>query len=148
MNQWRYWRLIISDITNPDSNIKIGTIIFGPSTILQGECFVDTVRKRKIHFSDKVNTEGFTNVSNDRSLKKAINIDFQKISYSRGNYRNLVEVFDFARTSLKCLWIPDSTDPARFAVFGKLSTMPEETHLNMGDEADYVDFAIEVDESL
>lgn len=146
--QYRYWRLIISDSTNPDNHISIGTIVFGSTIVLQGECFVDQVRKRKIHFSDKVNTEGFTNVSNDRALKKAINLDFQKLSYGRGNYENLVYVFDYARTSLKCLWIPDSTDPARFAVFGKLSTMPEETHLNMGEGADYVDFSIEVDESL
>jgi hypothetical protein len=115
---------------------------------MQGESFVDTVRKRKIHFSDKVQTEGFTNVSNDRALKRAINIDFQKIAYARGNYKSLVGVFDYSRTSLKCLWIPDPLKPDRFAVFGKLTTMPEETHLNMGEGADYVDFAMEVDESL
>ena len=146
--QFRYWRLIINDPTNPDNNLKIGTIIFGSSIIMQGESFVDTVRKRKVHFSDKVQTEGYTNVSNDRSLKKAINIDFQKLAYARGNYNALTNVFDYSRTSLKCLWIPDSTNPARFAVFGKLTTMPEETHLNMGEGADYVDFAMEVDESL
>jgi hypothetical protein len=146
--QFRYWRLIINDPTNPDNNLKIGTIIFGSSIIMQGESFVDTVRKRKVHFSDKVQTEGYTNVSNDRSLKKAINIDFQKLAYARGNYNALTNVFDYSRTSLKCLWIPDSTNPARFAVFGKLTTMPEETHLNMGEGADYVDFSMEVDESL
>lgn len=146
--QFRYWRLIINDSTNPDDNLKIGTIIFGSSIIMQGESFVDTVRKRKVHFSDKVQTEGYTNVSNDRSLKKAINIDFQKLAYARGNYNALTNVFDYSRTSLKCLWIPDSTNPARFAVFGKLTSMPEETHLNMGEGADYVDFSMEVDESL
>ena len=146
--QFRYWRLICNDPTNPYNYLRIGTIIFGSSIIMQGESFVDTVRKRKIHFSDKVATEGYTNVSNDRSLKTAINIDFAKIAYARGNYNALMRVFDFSRTSLKCLWIPDPLKPSRFAVFGKLSTMPEETHLNMGDGADYVDFSMEVDESL
>jgi hypothetical protein len=146
--QFRYWRLICNDPTNPDNHLRIGTIVFGSSIIMQGESFVDTVRKRKIHFSDKVETEGYTNVSNDRSLKRAINIDFLKIAYARGNYNALTNVFDYSRTSLKCLWIPDPLKPSRFAVFGKLATMPEETHLNMGTGADYVDFSMEVDESL
>lgn len=146
--QFRYWRLICNDPTNPDNYLRIGTIVFGSSIIMQGESFVDTVRKRKIHFSDKVETEGYTNVSNDRSLKRAINIDFLKIAYARGNYNALTNVFDYSRTSLKCLWIPDPLKASRFAVFGKLATMPEETHLNMGTGADYVDFSMEVDESL
>jgi len=146
--QFRYWRLICNDSTNPSNYLRIGTIIFGSSIIMQGESFVDTVRKRKIHFSDKVATEGYTNVSNDRSLKNAINIDFAKIAYARGNYNALMRVYDYSRTSLKCLWIPDPKKPSRFAVFGKLTTMPEETHLNMGEGADYVDFSMEVDESL
>ena len=145
---YRYWRLQISDSTNPDGQIKIGTALFGSAVILQGETFTDIVRKRKIHFSDKVKTEGYTAVSNDRALKKLVSVDFQKIAYGRGNFKNMEYIFDYARTSLKCLWIPDPKSPARFSVFGKLSQMPEESHLNMGTDADYVDFSIEVDESL
>lgn len=149
-NQWRYWRIVISDPTNSDNYLRVGTLIFGTTVILQGECFVDEVRRRKKHFVDAVRTAGFTNASNDRALKKSISLDFRNMVYGRGNFANLIEIFDFARTSLKCLWIPDPTDPARFAVFGKLAAIPEEVHHNLGTgtDADTVDFSVEVDEAL
>lgn len=147
--QYRYWRFIINDVTNPDGYLQIGTIVFGTTVILHGECFVDELTRRTKHFSDKVNTEGFTNVSNDRALKYVTQMEFRNIQYGRGNFKNLKDIFKTARTSLKCLWIPDPQDPPRFAVFGKLTQIPEERHKNMGaDAADNVDFGIEIDESL
>jgi hypothetical protein len=147
--QYRYWRFIISDPTNPDSQLKIGTILFGTTIILQGECFVDEVTKRTKHFSDKVMTEGFTNVSNDRAIKNAISLEFRNIGYTGGNYSNLRDVFEFARTSLKCLWIPDPQDVQRFATFGKIVQIPDELHRNLGaDASNLVNFTLEVDESL
>lgn len=146
--QFRYWRLVISDPTNPMGFVQIGTVVFGNTIILQGECFVDQVPKTKKHFVDKIPTEGFTNASNDRALRKAVTLDFKNLAYARGNYNNLQDLFDFARTSLKCLWIPDPQKVTRFTVFAKLVTMPAERHLNMGPEADFVDLTIELDESL
>jgi hypothetical protein len=147
--QYRYWRLIINDVTNPYGYLQIGTIVFGTTVILQGESFVDELTRKTIHFSDKVRTEGFTNVSNDRALKYATSMEFRNIQYGRGNFKNLKDIFKTARTSLKCLWIPDPRDPPRFAVFGKLTQIPEEQHKNMGaDASDNVDFRVEVDESL
>jgi hypothetical protein len=147
--QWRYWRITISDPTNPDNCLKIGTIIFGSSIVLQGENIIDQIQKTKKHFADKVETEGYTAITNDRALKKSVTFDLQKLQYARGNYENVTNAFDFIRTGLKALWIPDPKLPARFAVFGKLANMPVETHNNLGNHADYVSFSqIEVDESL
>jgi hypothetical protein len=147
--QYRYWRLLISDPTNPDGFLYIGTIVFGTTIILQGECFTDEVTRGLRHFSDKVQTEGFTNVSNDRSLKRTVSLDFRMLRYSAGNYRNLRSIFETARTSLKCLWIPDPQDPTRFGLFSKLTTLPSERHKKMGPgEADTVSFGIDLDESL
>ena len=149
--QFRYWRFNISDPTNSDPDgIKIGTIVFGVTTILQGECFVDEVKRRQKHFVDRVPTAGFTNVSNDRALKTAVGLEFRNIRYNRGNYKNLKEIFEFARTSFKCLWIPDPTDPPRFGLFAKMVQIPDETHRNLGSgtDADRVDFSLEIDESL
>jgi hypothetical protein len=128
--------------------LQIGTIVFGSSIIFQGECFVDQVTRSTKHFSDKIETEGFTNVSNDRALKYAVGLDFRSLRYNRGNYNNIRGVFDFARTSLKCLWIPTPQYPQRFAVFGKLASIPVETHNVKGETLDFVDFSIELDESL
>ena len=147
--QYRYWRFIINDGTNSNNYLQIGTIVFGTTVIIQGENFVDELTRRTKHYSDKVPTEGFTNVSNDRALKYATQLEFRNIQYGRGNFKNLKEVFKFARTSLKCLWIPDPRQPDRFAVFGKLVSIPEERHKNMGaDAADNVDLSLEIDESL
>lgn len=146
--QFRYWRLNISDPTNPQGYLQVGTIIFGSAIIFNGENIIDQVRKRERHFSDKIATEGFTNTSNDRSLKRAISIGFNQLNYDKGNYLALTGVFQTARTSLKCLWVPDPQKPGRFAVFGKLAEIPEEEHENRGNAADIVSMRVEVDESL
>jgi hypothetical protein len=146
--QFRYWRLSVADTTNPDGYIQVGTIIFGSAIIFQGEDIVDQIRRRTRHFSDKVPTEGFTNISNDRAIKRAVSISFNSLDYGRGNFANLMSVFETARTSLKCLWVPDPQDPGRFAVFGKLVDIPEEEHENRGEAADIVSLKVDVDESL
>lgn len=145
---YRYWRLLISDGTNSADFLQIGTLVFGSSIIFNGECFVDRVTRPTKHFADRIPTEGFTNVSNDRALKYGVSLDFKSILYTGSNYPNIREVFDTARTSFKCLWIPTPQYPGRFAVFGKLSTVPTEVHNSKGPKFDYVDFNIDVDESL
>ena len=147
--QHRYWRLVISDPTNPDSQLQIGTIVFGNSIILQGECFTDRVIRRRVHYKDEVFTEGFSNVSNDRAVKRAVELDFRFLAYQGGNYENLNDVFLTAKTSLKCLWIPFPPQVERFSVFGKLTEIPEEVHekYSSDDSSDWVSFQIEIDES-
>jgi hypothetical protein len=145
---FRYWRFIINDSTNTNDSLQIGTIVFGPSVIFQGECFVDQVQRGTKHFSDKIETEGFTNVSNDRALKYSTQLEFKFLNFQKGNYRNIRNIFRTARTSLKCLWIPTPQFPERFAVFGKLTQIPVETHKVISEDADYVSFNLEVDESL
>ena len=145
---YRYWRLVIDDPTNPDDFLSIGTIIFGNSVIFHSECFVDRVVKGTRHFKDEVFTEGHTNVMNDRGVKNYISLDFRSIDFNGGNFSNIQEIFNSARTHLKCLYIPTPRTASRFAVFGKLVQIPEESHNFKGSDADYVDFQIEVDESL
>lgn len=145
---FRYWRVIISDPTNTAGFLSIGTIIFGSAIIMQQTCIVDELTKDSKHFSDKVETEGFTNISNDRALKYAVSMEMRNLSYQRGDYQRIRAVFDTARTSLKCLWIPTPQFPERFAIFGKLTAIPPERHKVISEDADYVSFNVEVDESL
>lgn len=145
---FRYHRFSIDDNTNSASYLQIGTIVFGSSIIFQGECFVDQVKRQTVHFADKIATEAFTNVSNDRAIKIAVSLDFRNLNFLKGNYTKIRDVFEIARTSLKCLWIPTPQYVSRYAAFAKLSELPEETHNDLGSEADYVSFSIRVDESL
>jgi hypothetical protein len=148
LTSYRYWRIVVSDVTNTDGYIQIGTIVFGSSIIFNGECFTDEVVRKKTHFADRIRTEGYSSVSNDRALKRGLSLRFQKLNYNRENYENLTGVIDTARTSLKCLWIPTPEYASRFAVFGKLAEMPVETHKAISANADYIDMDITVDEAL
>lgn len=148
LSGYRYHRFLISDPTNSNDFLQIGTIVFGSSIIFQGECFVDKVTKSTKHFADKVPTEAFSNVSNDRAIKFAVSLQFKNLDFNKDNYRNIRDVFDTARTSLKCLWIPTPEYPKRFATFAKLVAIPDEEHNVKGRDLDFIDFNITTDESL
>lgn len=148
LNAYRYWRFIIDDPGSSDDFLRIGTIVFGSSIIFTNESFVDSVRYGKIQFVDKVYTEGFTNVSNDRGKKAFLELEFRNISYGKQNFFNLDEIYRVAGVVLKCLWIPVPLQASRFAVFGKLAELPVEQHNYKGPDSDFVDYQIKVDESL
>jgi len=150
---FRYFRLQIDDPTNSNDYIEIGTILFGAADIIQGENFTDEVDFEMVDYSDTINTEGFTNVSNSRALKRKLTLNFESINYEKRNYQILRNIYQTYRTTHKCLWIPtpsivnqDITD--RLAIFGKLTTVPKERHNNKGPGSDYVTFTIDLDESL
>lgn len=145
---YKYWRFYIADTTNTNPYLQIGSIVFGSSILMVANDITDSVRRSTKHFSDKVQTEGFTNVSNDRAIKYGLGVEFRSIAYDGTDYTNLRRIFDTARTSLKCLWIPTPEYAERFAVFGKLAAIPEEQHNALGPTADYVSFNVDVDESL
>jgi len=147
LQSYRYWRFIISDSTNAQ-NLRIGTIVFGSSVIFNGECIVDEVQRRKTHFADRVKTEAFSNISNDRALKRSVSFSFRRLDFNMENYSNLTTVIDTVRTSLKALWIPTPRFSSRFAVFGKLAEIPPENHKAIGENADYIDLDITVDEAI
>jgi hypothetical protein len=145
---FRYWRFIINDPGSRDGFLRIGTLVFGSSMVFTNESFVDQVRFGKQQFVDKVYTEGFTNVSNDRGKKSFLELQFKSIRYGRFNWSQMDDIFRIAGVTLKCLWIPVPSQPQRFTVFGKLNELPSEEHNYKGVEADYVDFNIRVDEAL
>lgn len=149
---WRYWRISIDDPFNGDNFVSVGTIVFGRANIFQGECHTDEIQFSFKDFADTVATEGFTNVSNSRALKKVLNLDFRYLRFSLANFRILRSINTTYRTTHKLLWIPtpdpiDQTTTGRFAVFGKLAALPQETHNYKGPNADYVSLSVEVDES-
>lgn len=146
----KYHRFLISDSTNPDNNIKIGAIIFGSADIFTlKECFSNPIRFGKTHFKDSIETEGFTNNSNDRATRKRLSLNFEKLNFVGGNYELLQDMMDLAKTDLKCLVIPLPQTPTRLSVFAKLTELPDEDH--NADTADvdnhFVDIDLSWDES-
>lgn len=149
----RYFRFLISDTSNTDNHIKIGTIIFGSSIVFSKQTTFDLpLSFGKTHFKDTIQTEGFTSVSNDRALRKNLGLNFSSIDYGTGDYNRLADYFDRAKTDLKCLVIPYPCKPSLFAVFAKLSRLPMEQHnaieLCGTKEVHTVDLQLDWDESL
>jgi len=146
--QNRYWRFVIQDITNPAGYLTIGTIIFGAANMFSvAESFTNPIVWGQRHFKDQLQTEGFTTDSNDRALKKFLRLKFGQLNYFMGNYGMLRDMMSYARTSLKCLVIPTPEYPSRFAVFAKLTALPEITFNDLEERLSYMDFDLEWDES-
>lgn len=149
IGQNRYWKFTIQDDTNPAGYVQIGTILFGPSRIFTvAEGFISPLTQGFRHYKDVIPTEGFTNDSNDRALKKFIRLTFKDLKYLRGNYKMLEDMMKYVRTSLKVLVIPTPKYASRFAIFAKLVTLPEISHNSIGVLEEYIDFSLEFDESL
>lgn len=147
--QNRYWRFVIQDSTNSSGYIEIGTILFGNSHIFSvKESFVNPIVKGRTHFKDVLDTEGFTNVMNDRALKSYMKLRFENLDFRFQNYLILDEMIKYARTSLKILVIPTPAFPSRHALYGKLTKLPEEDHNSIEEEQEYIDLDLEWDESL
>lgn len=146
--QNRQWKFVIQDPTNPEDCIKIGMIVFGASEIFSiKDSFQNPIEKGFRHFKDVIETEGFTNAENDRALRKYLKLRFKDLTYAHGNFRKLEEYYLFCRTSLKALVIPTPEYPSRFAVYAKLSQMPDPEHISNGETDEYVTLDLDWDES-
>lgn len=146
LNGFRYWRFSIDDPTNTGT-IQIGSILFGESRVFIDECVRNPIMLRKRHYADEVMTEGFSHVQNDRGIRREVTLNFEKLRIGGGAYGILDGVFQNQRTNLKCLWIPTPQYPSRYAVFGKLVEIPTEEHIDLGEDADYVNMTCTIDEA-
>jgi len=149
----RYYRILITDTTNPDDFIKIGSIVFGSSNIFSvKETFDNPVSFGRKHFKDGIKTEGFTGKSNDRAIRRFLGLNFSNIDVEGGNYELFQNFFDFAKTDLKCLIIPTPTKPTVLTVWSKLTGLPSESHqaidvTNDEQNAHWAGFSLDWDES-
>lgn len=146
----RYYQFSIQDPSNTDTDgLKVGTIVFGSAVILtRKEQFINPVTFGRRHFKDTLQTEGFTSVSNDRALRKFLNLTFIELIRDGGNFRALSDYILTAKTDLKCLIIPRPSVPSALAVFSKMSQLPEELHKAIDDDNWRIDLTFDWDESL
>jgi hypothetical protein len=155
INQNRYWRLVIDDPTNPNGYVQIGCILFGNAAIFSKDgSFTQPIKHGYEHFKDELPTEGFTTDNNDRALKRYLSLDFQSLKRNQGDVRLIENYMTAARTSQKCLIIPRPSNPSRYAVFAKLTDMPEFSEVDNTDDTDataieesYVDCSLSWKES-
>lgn len=151
LSSYRKWKIRINDNTNPDGYLKIGVIAFGASEILVSTCTVQQIEVQNTEYKEAVKTEGYTSVGNSRAIRRAIRLDFRDIEYEAGDFQRLVNINEYSRTTLKCLWIPDPRTQSlmkRFAVFGKIKELPVERHnvKSRQDKMDHIDMSYNIDE--
>lgn len=143
----QYWRFDIQDVGNP-YQLQMGVIVFGSSRIMTTlECFDNPVTFGYKHYKDSVETEGFTNYSLDRAMRRNLSLSFSKLRYYGGNFLMLQDYFLGVKTDLKALIIPRPTKPNSMAVFAKLNQLPVESHEAIDDENHYVSFSCDWDEA-
>lgn len=143
----QYWRFDIQDVGNP-YQLEMGIIVFGSSRLFtMAECFDNPVNYGYKHYKDQVETEGFTNYSLDRALRRNLGLSFSKLRYYGGNYLMLQDFFLSVKTDLKALIIPRPTKPSSMAVFAKLNQLPNESHEAIDDDNHYVSLTLEWDEA-
>jgi hypothetical protein len=137
----------VTDPTNPEGFLKIGTIVFGNAVILSEQCFTNTVSWEPRHYVDMIDTEGQTSAQNDRGIKNLLSLEFKNLDFNSYDFTQLNNMFNYIRTSLKALWVPTPNYPKRFMLFGKMVRMPRETHNALSEDADYIDYTVEIDEA-
>jgi hypothetical protein len=145
---WRYMRITIDDPTNPMGFLMIGTIISGSSLVLtDNECFIQTVKRTPVSYTDSIQTEAFTHVKNFRGIRRKTQMTFKNMSYTGPNWSRMDALFTIINTTLKALWIPTPQFPLRYMTFAKLTKIPEETHNVISEQSDWVNFVIDTDEA-
>lgn len=146
LSGYRYWRIDINDTTNPNGYLEIGTIVFGSATVFTtDENFTDDVTFGIQQFEDSIQTEGFTNISNDRGQKKYLDLNFKSLQGEGKNFGELRKLFESVGSLLKVLWVPTPKKPSQLAVFSKMTKIPKEKQKYSGEL--YVDLTVNLDES-
>jgi hypothetical protein len=153
--QFRHWLIEISDPNNVDGYIQIGRFAAGSATIFTAEeNLTANITYREISYKDEVKINGFTSISNARSLKKTLRSEFKNLNAlstllgnPNTNYYNLKRYLRYCRDIFKALIIVDSRDPYLFYLYSKVADMPTEECNYLDDAALYVSMNIEWDEA-
>jgi hypothetical protein len=86
---------------------------------------------------------------NDRALKRSLGLVFEKLNRKYSNFKILDDLMTVARTSLKCVIIPTPSYPSRYAVYAKLTALPEDFSVeSIDEENEFIDIELSWDESL
>lgn len=153
IQKYRHYLIVITDSANPDGYIQIGRILGGEATIFTtDENFTANFTYQEVSYKDTSEVNGFTSVSNARSLKKKMTAEFINLNAiptgSSGlNYRNFKRYARYCRDTLKALVIPDSRIPYMFHLYAKMIEVPSEKFNFLDMDALYVSMTVDWDEA-
>lgn len=144
--EYQYYRIRILDPANPCGFVQVGRIIGGRAlTLTKEEDITDEFSIETNDLADKIKTEGFFRVSNEKVKARSLKAKFSKLSTIQGeddNYTGLRTMFDLMGTTKPFLTILDRADPSFLSIWGQLDKIPTDTFtVNR-----YVSFSFSVDE--
>jgi hypothetical protein len=143
---YRYYKIKITDPTNPCGFIEIGKIVAGKAfTFTNNEDITDRIGVSNDDLSYKMKSEGFFRAANERVKVQKLSLRFQNLTTvvnERDNYEGLLEMLDEVGETLPFLTIVDPGEPYFKIVWGILDNMPSETY----DINRYVDMPLSIQE--
>lgn len=124
-----HYRVRILDPANPCGYVQVGRIVGGRAIIMENnEDVTDEVSFATDDKADKIESEGYFQVSNENVKVKTPSIRFSKLKTAPGenqNYVALMEMLDEVGTTRPLLFILDRGEPAFLNAWGQLTRMPE-----------------------
>lgn len=125
---YNYYKIKITDPTNPCGYIQIGKIVAGRAfTITDDEDITDDISISLEDKSYQMKTEGYFRASNERIKIRKLGVKFDKIKSLTGendNYLNLVDLFDNVGIALPFLVCVDPQDPYFCLLWGQFTALP------------------------
>lgn len=143
---WRYYKIKITDPSNPCGYIDIGKIVGGTAfQFMNNEDMADDFSSGKTDLAYQMKSEGFFRASNERVKTDSLSLSFPKLSSVTGknaNYVGITELAEFVGETLPFLTIVDPLDPYFKLIWGQLRTMPKESFtINR-----FVNLSLDIDE--
>ena len=143
---YRYFKIKITDPTNPCGFIEIGKIVAGKSfTFTNNEDITDKIGIGNDDLSYKMKSEGFFRAANERVKVQKLNVRFSNLDTTIGqdvNYQGLLAFMEEVGETLPFLTIVDPSQPYFKLIWGIIDKMPSESY----DINRYVDIPLVIQE--
>jgi len=152
IQRYRYFLLKVSDSQNPSDFLEVGRVLGGQASILTNNfsdgstTFNDNITFEETSYTDSLDLNGFSSISNERALKRKLGIEFKNINIDSQNYKILRNYWRYCRDTKKALVIPFADNPVGFHLFAKLETLPKQTINYVEKNHVYSDFSLDWDE--
>lgn len=129
---YQYFRIRITDPTNPCGYLSIGRIVAGAAfTMTDNEDITDDIKYARDDLAYRMKTEGFSRASNERVKVRNLSISFRKLRTLTGendNFNNLNDLFENVGEVYPFLTIADLDDPYFIVLWGQIDNLPTDDY--------------------
>lgn len=126
---YTYFKIKITDPTNPCGYIEIGRVVAGRSfTFTNNEDITDRINVKRDDLAYKMKSEGFFRASNEKVKVDKLRVDFKNLKSlaadDNTNYLGLKDLFENVGETYPFLTIADPSDPYFICMWGLVDDIP------------------------